>query len=440
MLSSFQKHVTDHLAFLKESKLLIAISGGLDSTVLVHLCHQSHLKFSLAHCNFNLRGSESDGDEQFVIDLANELDVEVFVESFDTEIYAESNSLSIQMAARELRYNWFMQLCKDLNFDYILTAHHADDNFETLLINLSRGTGLEGLTGIPEQNGNIIRPLLPFSREELENYANENDWNWREDSSNSSSKYLRNALRNKVIPQLKQIKSHILTNSIETIRHLNDAQYLISEYMEQVSKAVIDHQDGDEIHFNCAELLEKKNPKAYLYELLKDYGFTEWNDVKDLLTAQSGKFVSSSTHQLLKNRDHLILSTITAGGFEEYQIDLLDGKFELPDFNLNFKEVDQRDESTPTIIYVDADSIQFPLKLRKWQEGDYFFPFGMKGKKKLSKFFKDLKLSKYEKDEVWLLISLDDIVWVVGHRSDERFKVKDSTEQILKIELNPKDD
>src|SRR5210317_735101 len=212
MLSTFKYHLIQKLPFLKESKLLIAVSGGLDSVVLVHLCKQTHLNITLAHCNFKLRGLESDKDEAFVFDLGESLDLEVFTQSFNTVSYASKNKLSIQMAARKLRYQWFEDLCNQLEFDYILTAHHADDNLETFLINLSRGTGLEGLTGIPELNNNTVRPLLPFSRQELEAFATTNALTWREDSTNLETKYLRNKIRHEVVPVLKGINPQIIKN------------------------------------------------------------------------------------------------------------------------------------------------------------------------------------------------------------------------------------
>ncbi len=224
---------------MKKNKLLIAISGGLDSVVLTHLCHDLKLDFSLAHCNFNLRGEESDADEQFVMDLADSLNREVFVESFDKEDYARLNKLSTQMAARKLRYDWFEELADQLEFDFVLTAHHADDNLETVLINLSRGTGLDGLTGIPEQNGNIVRPLLPFSRDDIEAYAKLKNWKWREDSSNTSDTYLRNALRHHVVPKLKELNPQMLQNFGKTVSHLRDVKDILQDRIDDVSSRII---------------------------------------------------------------------------------------------------------------------------------------------------------------------------------------------------------
>lgn len=437
MLAEFQKHINKNLSFLNESKLLIAISGGLDSVVLTHLSLASQLNVTLAHCNFNLRGKESDEDEQFVLQLGDSLDLEVFVEYFDTESFAETEKLSIQMAARELRYNWFFDLAERLCFDYILTAHHADDNLETFLINLTRGTGLNGLTGIPEINENIVRPLLPFSREELEAYAKENSLKWREDSSNASDKYLRNKLRHHVIPQLKEVNPNVLQNFKKTLEHLNDTADIVDESLNAVAKRAIDKIDEHQMTFKISEFKKVNNPKAYLYEMFKDYGFAEWNDMVDLLDAQSGKQVFSKTHRLIKDRMYLILTdynnVIQSYGEESILIKENENAVDAPFGILLFDEADAISKPSKTTICVDKDLLVFPLQLRRWKDGDFFYPSGMTGKKKLSKYFKDEKLSIVDKENVWLLTSNDKIVWVVGMRADERFKVTESTKHILQI-------
>jgi tRNA(Ile)-lysidine synthase len=437
LLEQFQKHITNSLPFLKESKLLIAVSGGMDSVILTHLCHALKLDIALAHCNFKLRGKESDQDENFDLDLAQTLEIEVCFESFYTEAYAEHEKLSIQIAARKLRYHWFSDLAENLNFDFILTAHHADDNLETFLINLTRGTGLKGLTGIPEINDNIIRPLLPFSREQIENYAKETNLKWREDSSNASDKYLRNKLRHQVIPHLKETNPELLQNFKNTLKNLNDSADIVDESVSEVSKRVIDSSAKNQITYKISEFKKLNNPKAYLFEMFKDYGFSEWNDIVDLLDAQSGKQVLSNTHRLLKDRAHLILTNLCPserGTTEEsIVINEADEKIELPTGTLCFNEVDTITTSSKTSICVDKDALVFPLELRRRKDGDFFYPSGMNGKKKLSKYFKDEKLSIVDKEQVWLLTSENKIVWVVGMRADNRFKVTENTKHILKM-------
>ncbi|WP_299779817.1 tRNA lysidine(34) synthetase TilS [uncultured Formosa sp.] len=435
MVNTFKKHINEHLPFLKNKKLILTISGGIDSVVLAYLCHDLELNIALAHCNFNLRGEESDADEAFLVNLANDLDLELFIESFDTKQYAEDAKLSIQMAARELRYRWFDELVDLLHFDYVLTAHHADDNLETFLINLSRGTGIEGLTGIPEVNNYIVRPLLPFSRNEIIEYAKSNQIKWREDSSNSSTKYLRNKLRHDVIPVLKDINPQWLQNFKMTQDHLQDSKILIDDYMTQVYKDVVSFND-DIIKFDVVKLLKYPNPKPYLYALLKSYKFTAWDDIYNLLEAQSGKQVFSETHRLLKNRDFLILSV------KDDQEEVSELNYEVSeDLNpiettfgtLQFDIVPELQTSPNNTIFVDKDLLTFPLTIRKKKQGDYFFPLGMRGKKKISKYFKDEKLSLLEKEDAWLVCSNNKIVWVIGRRSDNRFKVTADTKQILKI-------
>ncbi len=435
MLNNFFNHIAAQLPFLKKGKLLIAISGGLDSVVLTHLCKQSNMNIALAHCNFNLRGEESVADEDFVLRLAEDLELELFIESFETESYAKKNKLSTQVAARELRYNWFNDLAELLDFDYILTAHHADDNLETFLINFTRGTGLDGLTGIPEMNRNIVRPLLPFSREALEVYAIEKNIKWREDSSNAKDKYLRNKLRHDIVPTLKQINPQLLQNFSTTISNLQNCQQILEDAIVKIQNKVVS-VDDDVIKLDVKKLKKLSNPKAYLFELLKDFNFTEWNDIADLLDAQSGKQVFSQTHRLIKDREFLLLTEIQTENEEgSFEIDKSDISIETAIGVISIEEVDEILNINAHKIYLDKDKLKFPLKVRKWKEGDYFYPSGMTGKKKLSKYFKDEKLSLIEKENAWVLCSHNDIVWVMGRRVDERFKATSDAIDILKIEI-----
>jgi tRNA(Ile)-lysidine synthase len=436
MFKAYRSHIDVRLDFLKKSRLILAISGGIDSVVLAHLCYRLKLNFALAHCNFNLRGEESNADEDFVLELAEQLDVEVFIQNFDTQAYAEENKCSIQMAARELRYDWFAELAEQLQFDYILTAHHADDNLETFLINFIRGTGLNGLTGIPVINENIVRPLLPFSREKIESYAQEKGIKWREDSSNVSSKYLRNKLRHQVVPILKEINPQLLDSFKSTLTNLNDTADIVEESLSAVAKRAISGIGYNGVSYKVSEFKKVNNPKAYLFEMFKDYGFTEWNDVEALLDAESGKQLFSKSHRLIKHREHLILAEIKSEEAQGITINETDTLVETDIGSLNFEAVNCVSEKLDSIAYIDKDKVTFPLELRVWKEGDYFFPIGMKGKKKISKYLKDEKLSLVEKENTWLLISNDEVVWVLGKRADNRFRVTEVTNNILKIEMN----
>ncbi|AOW21565.1 tRNA lysidine(34) synthetase TilS [Urechidicola croceus] len=436
MLKPFQQHIDSKLPFLKDKKLLIAISGGIDSVVLTHLLKLSHYNISLAHCNFNLREKESNLDEKFVKNLAQNLDINYYTISFETEKYAAQNKLSIQMAARELRYEWFEKIRQENNLDYILTAHHKDDVLETFLINFTRGTGLEGLTGIPETNGYVVRPLLNFTREEIEFFAKNNSIKWREDQSNTSTKYFRNKIRHKIIPILKELNSNLMDSFDNTLTNLNESQQIINDKISDLKDKIIITEEGT-LKLKIEQIKELSNPKAYLFQLLKGYGFTEWNDISNLLNAQSGKQIQSKTHRVIKDRSYLLLTKLNCDTHNlNYKIDAKTNSFENSEFKLLFKNSKEHlpSNSSNSIVYIDKNLLNYPLNVRKWEKGDYFYPIGLGGKKKLSKFFKDEKMSILEKEKTWLLCTeLNEIIWVIGKRLDNRFKITDKTTQTLKI-------
>ena len=433
MVEKLKNHCNQHFPFLKQKKVLLAVSGGLDSMVLVYLFQQLHYEIGVAHCNFQLRGLESFEDQNFIQNYAKANSIPIFITQFDTQAFAQDYKLSIQVAARELRYNWFYELLETQNFDYVLTAHHADDNLETFLINLSRGTGLDGLTGIPEQNDKVIRPLLAFSRQEIEVYAKAHAIQWREDSSNASDKYLRNKIRHDVVPILKELNSNFIASFQKTQDYLQQAQMMAEDasimVYQQVAKEI-----GEDIHFDLKKLKKLPNYKSYLYQWLREFGFSAWDDIYDLVDSQSGKQIFSTHFRLIKNRTTLILSPLeVVDDKEEFYISKNQKEVKVP-LNLSICKVTDISDTTIESIFVDEMKLQFPLVLRRWQEGDSFQPFGMKGKsKKVSKFFKDEKLSLIEKEKTWLLCSNNQIVWIVGMRQDERFKIDETTKKILKI-------
>lgn len=433
----FVQHLNNKFPFLEGKRILLAISGGLDSTVLAHLCQRAGLDVAWAHCNFRLRGKESDEDENFVKILAKKLEQQVFIQAFDTEKFAIENRMSIQIAARELRYNWFRELSEKHGFDYIFTAHHANDSFETFLINTIRGTGLEGLTGIPAQKGKVIRPLLLFSREEICNYAENEGFSWREDSSNASTKYLRNKIRHQVVPVLESENPHLIKSFLKTQEHLQETSDLLQDYTNLLVKEIVEIKEGD-LHYDIQEIQTKPNPNAVLYQLLKAYNFTAWEDIYGLLTAQSGKIVHSPTHRLLKNRGELILSEIDSDKTTDDEIEIRAGvgHIAFPLGKLDLKETDDFKKVDRNTIFVDKKAIKFPLTVRKWKESDYFYPFGMKGKKKVSNYLKDEKLSLFEKENIWLLVSEEKIVWVIGYRADERFRVGQKAADIMALHFS----
>ena len=436
MLQNFKNHLLHNFQFLKDKKLLLATSGGIDSMVMLHLFQQLESQIAIAHCNFQLRGIESFEDQKFIQDYADANAIPVYITQFDTTAFAADYKLSTQVAARELRYNWFYELSETEEYDYILTAHHADDNLETFLINLSRGTGLDGLTGIPEQNENVIRPLLAFSQQEIEEYAELNQIKWREDSSNASDKYVRNKIRHHLVPMLKELNSNFISSFQKTQNYLQEAKDMVDDAAIMVYQQVAT-QEGENISFDLNKLKKLPNYKSYLYQWLKEFEFTAWNDIYDLVESQSGKYVFSSEYRLLKDRETLILSPVDFSVEKQhYSIDANQRVVNVP-LKITFSPVADRTIVSNKTIFVDSNKLQYPLLLRRWNEGDQFQPVGMDGKsKKISKFFKDEKLSLLEKENTWLLCSDNRIVWVVGHRQDERFKIENTTKNILKIQLD----
>ncbi|MEY3498988.1 MAG: tRNA lysidine(34) synthetase TilS [Bacteroidota bacterium] len=435
MIEKFKSHISNNFPYLEGKKLLLATSGGMDSMVMAQLFKKLGFEIALAHCNFQLRGLESFDDQNFVQNYAVNNNIEIFITQFDTTAFANDFKFSIQVAARELRYNWFYELIETKKFDYILTAHHADDNIETFLIHLVRGSGLEGFTGIPIKNGSVIRPLLAFSREQISNYASANDILWREDSSNASDKYLRNKIRHDLVPILKELNPNFISSFQKTQSHLNEAQEMVEDATIMIYQQVANEID-DEIHFDINQLKKLPNFKSYLYQWLKEFGFSAWDDIYDLVDSQSGKQVFSDEFRLLKDRHFLILCPINKiDETEEYFINENQKVVNLP-IKLSICNKDYNSNSDNSVIFVDADKLQYPLVLRRFIKGDIFEPFGMNGKsKKVSKLFKDEKMSLFQKENTWLLCSENKIVWVVGIRQDERFKLEKTTKNSLQIAL-----
>jgi len=434
MLQKFKQHLHQNFPFLEDKKLLIAISGGIDSVVLAHLCSQLNLNFSLCHCNFNLRGQESDDDEAFVKSLAKTLKTPVYSTSFETEKYVAKNKVSIQVAARDLRYTWFYKLLDTNGYDYVLTAHNTNDNLETFIINLTRGSGLEGFTGIPPVNQKSVRPLLAFSRDEITLFAIKNGIIWREDKSNASIKYVRNKVRHKVIPILKELNPHVLESFQNTIEYLNESQSIINEALTNVTANVVSYEN-DLLKISCKEIEKLSNKKAYLYQLLQGYGFTAWNDIVNLISAQPGKQVFSDTHRLLKDRNFLILTTINKNQSIKGPV-LIDQKVSkiTNPIKLTIQNTDDFTCKNTHEIIIDNDLINYPLSLKKWHHGDTMYPAGMKGSKKISQLFKDNKLSLLDKEKIWILADAKNhIIWVIGLRQDRRYLANITSKNRLKI-------
>ncbi|GLB52345.1 tRNA(Ile)-lysidine synthase [Neptunitalea chrysea] len=434
MFSEFKHHILKTFPDVFQKKLLLAVSGGVDSMVLLHLFKQLHVKVYVAHCNFQLRGEESDGDEKQVKEVAEFYDFPFFTVRFDTLQYANEKGLNTQLAARELRYNWFYELCEAHYLDTIVIAHHANDRLETFLINLSRGTGIEGLSGIPEVNNKVIRPLLPFSRETILTYAKEQSIKWRDDSSNASDKYLRNNIRHHIVPLLEELHPNFLNNFIKTQTFLTGTKEILETQIAEVKARLFVKEEEDVFKISIAFLQDLTPLSAYLYELFKGYGFTAWKDLENLLKGETGKKIVSDSHELSKHQNNLLLRPLSYESEVVYSFNKLPSIINEP-LNLTIEMVNEMQERGESIIYVDREKLNLPLIVRKRENGDYFYPFGMRGKKKVSKFYKDEKYSVIDKDTQWLLCSGTDIIWIIGKRADQRFSVTNITTSILKIQL-----
>lgn len=438
LTTRFIAHIKKEHLFSGEAFLLLAVSGGLDSVVMTELCRQAGFRFAIAHCNFRLRGEESNRDEQFVRTLAEKYGVPVYVRGFDTEEYTQQKKISIQEAARELRYEFFSSILSEKNESpqFLLTAHHQDDNIETALMNFLRGTGLQGLTGMPSINGKIRRPLLEFSREELLEFARKHNLEWVEDSSNQLSKYTRNYLRNEWIPAIEIIYPEIKASMARNIKRFKEInkQYQVS--IEAWRKKLL-HRKGEEWHVPV-RLLMKTN-KALIYELLSEFGFSEGQveEIIKLSRSSSGKFIdaaSGDNRLILHRRWFIIAPAKDRDQIGHYILDRESTELEFPEGKLLIESIQGSAMSDGMLIAsMNENEIEFPLLLRKAATGDYFYPLGMKKKKKLSRFFIDNKLSKTEKERSWVLESAGRIIWVLGQRLDERVRLKPSTEKTLRI-------
>ena len=448
LLQRFQNSIKLNILFSSKDKLLIAVSGGVDSVVLCELCKQAEFDFTIAHCNFQLRGAESERDEQFVRNLGKKYDVEVFVKKFDTEKYATENKLSTQEAARNLRYEWFGELMNSQlsignveNPIHLLTAHHADDNAETIAMNFFRGTGLHGLTGIPSKNGYIKRPLLEFSKEELLAFAKEHNLEFVEDSSNQSSKYTRNYFRNEIIPAISKIYPQVKDNLLDNINRFKEIEKLYQLSVGELKKKIC-KQKGNETHIPVNKLMSYNN-KALIYEIIHPFNFQEKQveELVKLADSDSGKYITSPDNQfrIIKHRLWFIISPVVATESVNIIIEENDKQILFALGSINIESTSNNKPSTSNdIATLNAKEIKFPLLLRKWKTGDYFYPLGMKKKKKVSRFLIDSKLSKTEKENIWVIESKQRICWIVGQRIDNRFKLTATTKEVLKLTYQSK--
>lgn len=439
-LHVFQESLRKYQLLPREKKVLLAVSGGIDSVVLCELAKDAGLSFAVAHCNFGLRGAESERDEAFVRSLASRYGVEVYVKRFATATFAEEEKLSIQEAARKLRYDWFDEVRREHGFAATLLAHHADDNIETVLMNFFRGTGLDGLTGMPEdkKEAYCLRPLLPLRRSEIESFAKEQELQWVEDSSNASSKYTRNFFRNELLPQVRKVFPQAEENLLRNMERLQQVNTLYRERVVELKKKVCEVR-GEEVHIPVLKLMKYRNT-SLIYEILKDFGFGEKfvAEVIKLAEASSGKYIANEAYRIIRHRAWFVIAPNKATA-ATFVIDKEDEavRFDSNELLLKFVRIESFSIDTSSFVaQVDAGEIRFPLILRKWKKGDYFYPLGMRKKKKLARFFIDQKLSQTEKEKVWVLESHRRIVWVVGRRIDDRVKVTENTRQVLRLSVS----
>ncbi|MCX6234575.1 MAG: tRNA lysidine(34) synthetase TilS [Bacteroidetes bacterium] len=442
MFKAFLDYITLEKLFKSGDRILLAVSGGMDSVAMTTLFQRAGFSFGIAHCNFGLRGADSDADLLFVQAMAERLHVTFFSKKMDTLAYASDKGLSIQMAARELRYEWFEELLATYDYQYLATAHHADDQIETLFINLIRGTGITGLHGILPKHDKIIHPMLFTFREDIEKFIIENDLAYRTDNSNLSLKYLRNQIRLQLIPILRSIEPDYQRIITESIYRIREAESIYHEHVKARLDGII-QTDKSVTKILIENVKSLKSQKSYIFEMLSPYGFN-YPTVERIISALDeipGKQFISKSHRLLKDREYLIIYRKDLTDKDVPDNILIDNDILFLDdpLRLKFSVIEEWKNNIvtdqPSVACLDYDELTFPLELRKWKKGDYFYPFGSKGRKKISDFFIDEKMSLYEKENTWLFISGEAIIWVIGKRIDNRYCITAKTRKIFQIKL-----
>jgi tRNA(Ile)-lysidine synthase len=441
MQNEFEKFISKELQLTLADRILLTVSGGADSVLMLYLFWKAGYDCGIAHCNFHLREKDSDLDEALVAGLAAEYQFPFYKIDFDTLAYARKNGLSIEMAARELRYTWFEQIRITNNYEFIATAHHKDDLIETFFVNLSRGTGIRGLTGFNQKRNFIIRPMLFTDRHSIMNFVKQQNLEYREDKSNSDVKIIRNKLRHNIIPLFKEINQSYKQNILQTIENLQEAEILMNHELQRVENEII-KKDNDIICLDINKLLLRSNIHAYLFEILQQFGFnnSQVKDIEKALKSKPGKIFRSKTHELVKDRDSLIIKNLSDSPEMEFLVLKHDKQIQITQsirLIISTLSVDQEFiiPRTPDIAAIDIHKLKFPLQIRKWEQGDYFYPLGMRKKKKISDFLIDEKCNLLEKKEIMLLFSDNEVVWVIGKRIDNRYKINKNTKEVLLIEL-----
>jgi tRNA(Ile)-lysidine synthase len=444
MLKEFKKFIVSEDLFLPKERILLAVSGGKDSVVLTELFRLSGFAYGIAHCNFQLRGDDSEKDELFVASLAKRNNVPFYSTRFLTLQTAEARGISIQMAARELRYEWFREILQKEKYNYVATAHHLDDQVETFFINLMRSTGIAGFHGIFPKQGNVIRPMLFTNRKNIETFVKENSISYREDKSNNETKYLRNKIRHEILPVLQEIHPAFEHHLTENIQRIREVESIFRESIELKRKKIV-KKEKDKTRIPISEI-KKLNPVGtYLFEFLSPFGFN-FSQIKDLLKTlekTSGKIMLSPTHRLIKDRENILLTlkpkaSSKSDAGNQFLVPENTVALKIPlklSFQIDKKVGNYKIDTSSKMAFLDKKNLVFPLVIRKWQRGDFFYPFGRNHRKKLSDYFVDEKFSLLDKENTWVLCSGKEIIWVVGHRIDNRFRISSQTKEVLKIKL-----
>ena len=439
MLELIKAYINKNDLFIPSSRLLIAVSGGVDSMVCLNVLYQLGYSCGVAHCNFQLRGSESDKDEALVESISAQLQIPFYSQSFNTKEFANENGISIQMAARDLRYSWFESLRISKKYDYIILAHHGDDSVETVLINMARGTGLKGLIGIQAKSGNIRRPLLSINRQSILSYADNNDVSFREDSSNKKTDYTRNRIRHIIVPEFERINPSFSQTVLSNIEHLKEEQEVLNQKYADVKSDIVRYEQ-DDIVLSIKKLKELQHIQWFLYRFLSDFGFNNDN-ISSMITGLSksaGKQFFAKEYTLIIDREYIFLTLRHPTIENEYTLDIAVKSISIP-ISLELSKIPfskYKLSPNPDIANIDYQKITFPLTLRRWIPGDYFHPLGMNKAKKLSDFFIDEKIPRHRKEKVWILCSGEDIVWIIGLRMDNRYKITNTTSTVLQISLS----
>jgi tRNA(Ile)-lysidine synthase len=435
MINEFKKFISENNLIKPGDKILLTVSGGIDSMVMTYLFHKQDYRIGIAHCNFSLRAGESDKDEELVRQFASDHNIPFYTIRFDTKAFAKKNRLSVQMAARDLRYKWFEEIRKKNGYDLIAVAHNLNDKIETLLINLTRGTGLTGMAGMKPVSNRIIRPLLFATRQDISTFRNQHQIIFREDKSNADTKYTRNKIRHLVIPVLKEINPSIETTLNETAERFSGFNEIVFEYISRLRERISEEKEQF-ITFNISQLKTFLHNKAVLYELFRPYGITNalLIDLIKVIEGKTGGQIITDTHRIIKNRKEIVVSDEEIASETFYTIKDISGFCLFPGISSARRvRITESFEisSDPHIACIDSEKVSFPVIIRKWKAGDSFYPLGMKQKKKLSDYFIDNKYSKFDKENIFILESNGKIVWIIGDRIDDRFKITSSTKKGL---------